>query len=122
MPAADPIQFCRNPFCDEQGNLLLPKEIHPLAQIELANGSLLEAYYNSESKMIIIERNNVYYECPRYLTIMDILNAITGLLDNECQLSNRCSVDMGEIDYDTVLFTSCKRLRRRHRALQLVFV
>lgn len=120
MPAADPIQICRNPFDDEQ-EYRPPPYIHQLAQIQFADGSTTDAYYNSESKKVIIERNNVYYECPRELTMIKTLDLIIGLQEDAAQISDESWAEMGEI-HDSILTTSWKRLRRRHRALQLVFV
>lgn len=120
MPSADSIQLCRNPFYDEQdGGPHAPDHIHQLAQIQLADGSHAEAFYDSRGKKIVFEYQDIYYECPRTLTLFDTLHSIININRN-IQLSQESWTDKGQLDYDEALLTSWKTLRERHRTLQLV--
>lgn len=120
MPAADPIQICPNPFYEQDG-IRIPEHVHQLAQIQLPDGLHAEAFYDSETKRVIFEYRDIYYECLPTLSVFETLDSIIEIHRN-IRLSQDSWVDKGQLDYDSALLGSWKSLRKRHRALQLVIV
>lgn len=120
MPSAGPVQPCANPF-HEQDGIQIPEHIHQLAQIQLADGSQAEAFYDSEAKRVLFEYRDIYYDCPQTLSVLETLGAILPIRD-DIRLSQDSWVDKGQLDYDEGLLASWRSLRKHHRALQLVLV
>lgn len=87
----------------------------------MPDGSHAEAFYDSETKRVVFEYRDIYYDCPRTLSVHDTLSLIIEINEN-IQLSQDSWVDKGQLDYDGGLLASWKSLRKHHRALQLIIM